>query len=97
MPAHTTPLASKSFDTRMQAGVPRACLQSFAPTLSCLCCAAADLKVSLSDFLTLFSARTNPGPFWSQRPGARCAEAGKALLAASNLKLLWPACCVCRA
>ena len=27
------------------------------------------LKVSLSDFLTLFSARANPGPFWSQRPG----------------------------
>ena len=27
------------------------------------------LKVSLSDFLTLFAARTSPGGFWSHRPG----------------------------
>ena len=50
------------------------------------------LKVSLSDFLTLFSARTNPGPFWSTVPAAiLAAAAGVALGLSTILGCLWPA------
>jgi H+-transporting ATPase len=50
------------------------------------------LKVSLSDFLTLFSARANPGPFWSQRPGKLLMAAASVALALSTaLACLWPA------
>ncbi|GAB4816895.1 hypothetical protein N2152v2_003941 [Parachlorella kessleri] len=60
------------------------------------------LKVSLSDFLTLFSARSNPGPFWSQRPGKHGAPesviCGKLLMSAAlvalglstTLACIWP-------
>ena len=50
------------------------------------------LKVSLSDFLTLFSARTNDGFFWSSRPSwmlltGACISMGVSTLIAC----LWPA------
>lgn len=49
------------------------------------------LKVSLSDFLTLFSARTNPGPFWSTMPALILAiAAGIALGLSTILACLWP-------
>lgn len=49
------------------------------------------LKVSLSDFLTLFSARTNPGPFWSQKPGKLLMAAATIALALSTiLACIWP-------
>ena len=49
------------------------------------------LKVSLSDFLTLFSARTNPGPFWSQKPGKLLFVAALISLAISTiLACIWP-------
>ena len=49
------------------------------------------LKVSLSDFLTLFSARTNPGPFWSQKPGKLLLGAATVSLTISTvLACIWP-------
>lgn len=49
------------------------------------------LKVSLSDFLTLFSARTSPGPFWSHRPGNILFAASFIALGISTiLGCLWP-------
>ena len=49
------------------------------------------LKVSLSDFLTLFSARTNPGPFWSQKPGKLLLGACALSLTASTvIACVWP-------
>ncbi len=49
------------------------------------------LKVSLSDFLTLFSARTNPGPFWSMIPGKLLMAAATISLAISTvLACVWP-------
>jgi H+-transporting ATPase len=49
------------------------------------------LKVSLSDFLTLFSARTNPGPFWSMVPGKLLMGAATISLAISTvLACIWP-------
>lgn len=49
------------------------------------------LKVSLSDFLTLFSARTNPGPFWSRAPGKLLMAAAICALALSTvLACVWP-------
>lgn len=49
------------------------------------------LKVSLSDFLTLFCARTNPGPFWSQKPGKLLFFAALISLAISTvLACIWP-------
>jgi len=49
------------------------------------------LKVSLSDFLTLFSARTNPGPFWSHRPGTLLFGAAMIALGLSTtLACVWP-------
>jgi H+-transporting ATPase len=49
------------------------------------------LKVSISDFLTLFSARTHDGFFWSSKPspillGAACV----ALLLSTILACVWP-------
>lgn len=49
------------------------------------------LKVSLSDFLTLFSARSNPGPFFAHRPGnLLVGAAGVALGLSTLLACLWP-------
>jgi len=49
------------------------------------------LKVSISDFLTLFSARTHNGFFWSQRPGWILLVAAVCALATSTiLGCLWP-------
>ena len=49
------------------------------------------LKVSLSDFLTLFAARTSPGGFWSHRPGAVLLVAALIALGISTiLGCLWP-------
>ena len=49
------------------------------------------LKVSLSDFLTLFSARTTPGPFYSQKPGTLLFFAALLSLALSTtLACVWP-------
>ena len=49
------------------------------------------LKVSLSDFLTLFAARTSPGGFWSHRPGnILFAAATLALGISTILGCLWP-------
>jgi H+-transporting ATPase len=49
------------------------------------------LKVSLSDFLTLFSARTNPGFFWSRVPGKLLLAAATISLAISTvLACIWP-------
>lgn len=50
------------------------------------------LKVSISDFLTLFSARTGPDPFWSTAPakilmGAACLS----LSLSTTLACAWPA------
>lgn len=48
------------------------------------------LKVSLSDFLTLFSARTE-GPFWSMRPGKLLICAALCALSLSTaLACVWP-------
>ncbi|PSC73000.1 p-type h+-atpase isoform C [Micractinium conductrix] len=48
------------------------------------------LKVSLSDFLTLFSARTE-GPFWSMRPGKLLMSAATVALSLSIvLACVWP-------
>jgi len=48
------------------------------------------LKVSLSDFLTLFSARTE-GPFWSMRPGKLLMGAALVALSLSTcLACVWP-------
>lgn len=48
------------------------------------------LKVSLSDFLTLFSARTE-GPFWSMRPGKLLMGAAMVALSLSTaLACVWP-------
>ncbi len=49
------------------------------------------LKVSLSDFLTLFAARTSPGGFWSHRPGGILFVAATVALGISTiLGCLWP-------
>jgi H+-transporting ATPase len=49
------------------------------------------LKVSLSDFLTLFAARTSPGGFWSHRPGIVLFIAATIALGISTiLGCLWP-------
>jgi hypothetical protein len=49
------------------------------------------LKVSISDFLTLFSSRT-VGPFWESRPGNfLLAGAGTALSISTILASAWPA------
>ena len=49
------------------------------------------LKVSLSDFLTLFAARTSPGGFWSHRPGLILFAAATLALGISTcLGCLWP-------
>lgn len=49
------------------------------------------LKVSVSDFLTLFSARTGPKFFWQVRPAPMLlAGAVFALLLSSILSLFWP-------
>lgn len=49
------------------------------------------LKVSLSDFLTLFAARTSPGGFWSHRPGVVLLVAALVALGISTvLGCLWP-------
>lgn len=49
------------------------------------------LKVSLSDFLTLFAARTSPGGFWSHRPGVILFAAATVALGISTiLGCLWP-------
>ena len=46
--------------------------------------------MSLSDFLTLFAART-VGPFWTQRPGPKLAAAAcLAMGISSALALTWP-------
>jgi H+-transporting ATPase len=50
------------------------------------------LKVSISDFLTLFSARTLDGPFWSSRPSpVLLGAAFTALSISTALSILWPA------
>lgn len=43
------------------------------------------LKISVSDFLTLFASRTYPGPFWSQRPGIALLCGASASLLLSTL------------
>ncbi|KNC83072.1 hypothetical protein SARC_04665 [Sphaeroforma arctica JP610] len=43
------------------------------------------LKISVSDFLTLFSSRTYPGPFWSQAPGTALLCGASASLLLSTL------------
>ena len=49
------------------------------------------LKVSISDFLTLFSARTHDGFFWSSRPSNILIVAGCfALLLSTLLACFWP-------
>jgi len=49
------------------------------------------LKVSLSDFLTLFAARTSPGGFWTHRPGLILFGAAFLALGISTiLGCLWP-------
>lgn len=49
------------------------------------------LKVSLSDFLTLFSARSNPGFFWSTRPAWILLGAALTALGLSTvLSCIWP-------
>jgi H+-transporting ATPase len=48
------------------------------------------LKVSLSDFLTLFAARTSPGPFWSAAPAPILVGAASIALALSTvLSCVW--------
>ncbi len=49
------------------------------------------LKVSISDFLTLFSARTHEGFFWSARPSAILMIAAMSALGLSTLlACIWP-------
>ncbi|MEW5303187.1 MAG: hypothetical protein WDW36_005903 [Sanguina aurantia] len=49
------------------------------------------LKVSISDFLTLFSARTHAGFFWSVRPSPiLLIAAGVALSLSTALACIWP-------
>lgn len=49
------------------------------------------VKVSLSDFMTLFTARTGPDPFVSQRPGKLLLFAGCLSMGISTLfSLYWP-------
>lgn len=49
------------------------------------------LKVSISDFLTLFSARTHEGFFWSARPSAILMVAAMSALGLSTLlACIWP-------
>lgn len=49
------------------------------------------LKVSVSDFLTLFSARTGPKFFWQVRPAAILLVGGvTALTISSILSIFWP-------
>jgi H+-transporting ATPase len=49
------------------------------------------LKVSISDFLTLFSARTHDGYFWSSRPSnILLVAAGFALTISTILACTWP-------
>ena len=50
------------------------------------------LKVSISDFLTLFSARTLDGPFWSSKPSPILLAAAFTALSMSTLfAIFWPA------
>jgi H+-transporting ATPase len=50
------------------------------------------LKVSVSDFLTLFSARGGSGWFWSSRPSNILLAAGGVALSVSTiLAIAWPA------
>ena len=50
------------------------------------------LKISVSDFLTLFSARTGPHFFWKNAPAmVLMIAACVALLASSILSVIWPA------
>lgn len=50
------------------------------------------LKVSVSDFLTLFSARGGSGWFWSSRPSnVLLAAGGVALSVSTILAIAWPA------
>jgi H+-transporting ATPase len=50
------------------------------------------LKVSVSDFLTLFSARTGPKFFWQVKPAATLFIGGVAALTISSiLAIFWPA------
>lgn len=49
------------------------------------------LKVSVSDFLTLFSARTHSGFFWSMRPSPILLGAATLALGLSTIiACLWP-------
>jgi len=49
------------------------------------------LKISVSDFLTLFAARTHHGMFWTQRPGIALAiGAFLALTVSTMLACFWP-------
>jgi H+-transporting ATPase len=49
------------------------------------------LKVSVSDFLTLFSARTGTRFFWEVKPGPLLAAGGAIALSASSLiSIFWP-------
>lgn len=51
------------------------------------------LKVSISDFLTLFSARTHDGYFWSSMPsGILLGAAGFALTLSTLIACIWPEC-----
>jgi H+-transporting ATPase len=50
------------------------------PRLCCVC-----LQVSISDFLTLFSARTHNGFFWSDKPSPFLAGAAVLSLAISTI------------
>jgi H+-transporting ATPase len=61
-------------------------------TSMCKCkCVFTHPQVSLSDFLTLFSARTSPGFFWSARPAPILLAAGGVALAISTiLACIWP-------
>ena len=49
------------------------------------------MKVSVSDFLTLFSARTHDGFFWTVAPSpVLLAAAGVALSLSTTLACAWP-------
>jgi H+-transporting ATPase len=49
------------------------------------------MKVSISDFLTLFTARTGPHPFWASRPSLILMIAGGCALTISTvLAVTWP-------
>ena len=51
------------------------------------------LKVSISDFLTLFSARTHDGYFWSSTPSTiLLVAAGLALTLSTIISCVWPEC-----